>query len=61
MLSPYFLLFEPIIYIQFALCLNHALKHGITNLLKLAFGILFGEMLELATIHPSIKFPTSIT
>ena len=49
--SPYFLLFELIIYIQFALCLNHALKHGTRNLLKLGFGILFGVMLELATIR----------
>lgn len=48
--STYFLLFELIIYIQFALCLNHATKHGTANLLKLAFGILFGVMLELATI-----------
>jgi hypothetical protein len=46
----YFLLFELIIYIQFALYLNHATKHGTANLLKLAFGILFGVMLELATI-----------
>lgn len=49
--SPYFLLFELIIYIQFALCLRHALKHGTANLLKLGFGILFGVMLELATIR----------
>lgn len=49
--SPYFLLFELIIYIQFALCLSHALKHGTRNLLKLGFGILFGVMLELATIR----------
>ncbi|NOH02458.1 MAG: carotenoid biosynthesis protein [Chloroflexi bacterium] len=49
--SPYFFLFELIIYIQFALCLSHALKHGTQNLLKLGFGILFGVMLELATIR----------
>ena len=49
--SPYFLLFELIIYIQFALCLRHALKGGTANLLKLGFGILFGVMLELATIR----------
>ncbi|MBE0672073.1 MAG: hypothetical protein IH588_15945 [Anaerolineales bacterium] len=36
----YFILFEIIIYVQFALCL-----------LKLGFGILFGLMLELATIR----------
>ena len=51
MLNFYFLLFELIIYIQFALCLRHALKHGTANLLKLGFGILFGVMLELATIR----------
>lgn len=49
--NTYFLLFELIIYIQFALCLRHALKHGTGNLLKLGFGILFGVMLELATIR----------
>lgn len=49
--SPYFLLFELIIYIQFALCLRHALKGGTANLLKLGFGILFGVMLEIATIR----------
>ncbi|MBI4887748.1 MAG: hypothetical protein HY824_11695 [Acidobacteria bacterium] len=43
--SPYFLLFELIIYIQFALCLRHAFKGGTANLLKLGFGILFGVML----------------
>ncbi|MBL8102913.1 MAG: carotenoid biosynthesis protein [Anaerolineales bacterium] len=47
----YFILFEIIIYIQFALCLQHAYKHGTANLLKLGFGILFGVMLELATIR----------
>ncbi|MFN8382574.1 MAG: carotenoid biosynthesis protein [Anaerolineales bacterium] len=47
----YFILFEIIIYIQFALCLRHALKHGTANLLKLSFGILFGVTLELATIR----------
>ncbi|MBL8062072.1 MAG: carotenoid biosynthesis protein [Anaerolineales bacterium] len=49
--SPYFLLFELIIYIQFALCLRHALKGGTANLFKLGFGILFGVMLEIATIR----------
>ena len=47
----YFFLFELIVYILFALCFHHAFKHGISNLLKLAFGILFGVMLELATIR----------
>lgn len=47
----YFILFEIIIYIQFVLCLRHALKYGTANLLKLGFGILFGVTLELATIR----------
>ncbi|NUQ83499.1 MAG: carotenoid biosynthesis protein [Anaerolineales bacterium] len=49
--SPYFLLFELIIYIQLALCLHHAWKHGAGNLLRLFAGILFGVSLELATIR----------
>ncbi len=49
--TPYFLTFELIIYIQFIICLRHALRHGMGNLLKLGFGILFGVMLELATIR----------
>ena len=47
----YFTLFELIIYIQFALCLPHAWKHGKANLLRLFAGILFGVLLELATIR----------
>ncbi len=49
--NVYFILFEIIIYIQFVLCLRHALKHGTGSLLKLGFGILFGVTLELATIR----------
>ena len=49
--SVYFSLFELIIYIQFALCLHHAWKHGTANLLRLFAGILFGVLLELATIR----------
>src|SRR3990172_9185327 len=47
----YFILFELVIYIQFALCLHHAWKQGTANLLKLFAGILFGVTLELATIR----------
>ena len=47
----YFILFELIIYIQFALCLQHAWKQGVTNLLRLFAGIFFGVILELATIR----------
>ena len=41
-----FLLFELIIYLQLALCLHHARKHGTTNLLRLFAGIIFGVPLE---------------
>ena len=53
MLMPdnYFLLFELVIYIQFALCFHHAWKHGTANLVRLFAGILFGVLLELATIR----------
>lgn len=47
----YFVLFEVIIYIQFALCLHHAARVGIANLLRLIAGILFGVLLELGTIR----------
>jgi hypothetical protein len=47
----YFILFELIIYIQFSLCLHHAWKHGTANLLRLFAGLIFGVLLELATIR----------
>lgn len=47
----YFILFELIIYVQFALCLHHAWKQGTANILRLLAGVLFGIMLELATIR----------
>jgi hypothetical protein len=49
--SPYFILFELIIYLQFVLCLRHAWTHRPANLLRLLFGAAFGVMLELATIR----------
>ncbi len=49
--SLYFILFELIIYVQLALCLRHAREHGAANLLRLLAGILFGVLLELATIR----------
>ena len=49
--NTYFILFELIIYIQFALCLRHAWKHGTANVLKLLAGGAFGVLLELATIR----------
>ncbi len=47
----YFILFEFIIYLQFALCLHHAWKQGTRNLLRLLAGIIYGVLLELATIR----------
>lgn len=47
----YFILFEINIYIQFAICLRHSIKHGTPNLLKLFTGTAFGVLLELATIR----------
>ena len=47
----YFIIFEIIIYIQFALCLHHAWKQGTANLLRLLAGIVYGVALELATIR----------
>ena len=49
--NAYFILFELIIYFQLALCLQHAWQQGLANLLRLFAGILFGVMLELATIR----------
>ena len=49
--NGYFVFFELIIYLQFALCFQHAWKQGTTNLLRLFAGILFGVALELATIR----------
>lgn len=51
MSNLYFILFELIIYLQFVLCLRHAWKQGTSNLLRLLAGILFGVILELATIR----------
>jgi len=47
----YFTLFELIIYLQLMLCLRHAWKQGLPNLLRLLAGIFFGVVLELATIR----------
>lgn len=47
----YFILFELNIYLQFALCLRHAIKQGTPNLFKLFAGAAFGVLLELATIR----------
>jgi len=47
----YFILYEITLFLQLAICLPHAWKHGPGNVLKLLMGILFGVLLELATIR----------
>jgi hypothetical protein len=47
----YFIVFEFSLYLQLAVCLPHAWKKGRANLLRLFAGILFGVLLELATIR----------
>jgi hypothetical protein len=49
--NVYFVLFELTLFLQFALCLHHAWKHGSANVMRLLAGVLFGVMLELATIR----------
>jgi hypothetical protein len=49
--NPYFIIFELMIYFLFALCLQHARRQGLANLLRLLAGVLYGIILELATIH----------
>lgn len=49
--NPYFIFYEISLYLQLAVCLPHAWKHGRANLLRLFAGILFGVMLELGTIR----------
>jgi hypothetical protein len=49
--NPYFVVFELIIYLQLALCLRHASKQGTAYFLRLFAGIVYGVLLELATIR----------
>ena len=49
--NAYFIVFELTIYLQLALCLQHAWKQGTANILRLLAGIVFGVALELATIR----------
>lgn len=51
MRDPYFILYEISLYLQLIVCIPHAWKHGRTNLLRLLAGILFGVLLELATLR----------
>jgi uncharacterized membrane protein len=49
--NPYFIIFELMVYLLFALCLQHARRQGLANLLRLGAGVLYGVLLEIATIH----------
>jgi hypothetical protein len=49
--NKYFIVYEISLFLQLAVCLPHAWKHGAANLLRLFAGILFGVLLELATIR----------
>ena len=49
--NVYFIVFELIIYIQLALCLRHAWEQGVAKVLRLLAGIVYGVLLELATIR----------
>jgi uncharacterized membrane protein len=47
----YFILFEIVIYLQFAICLHHAWSQGTAKVLRLLAGIVYGVILELETIR----------
>ncbi len=49
--NPYFITFELVAYVLSVLCFVHALKKGTGNVLRLLAGIIFGVLLELATIR----------
>ena len=49
--NPYFITFEIVAYSLSILCFVHAFKKGTGNALRLLVGILFGVLLELATIR----------
>ena len=51
MQNPYFITFEIIAYSLSAVCFVHAFKKGTGNVLRLLAGIIFGLLLELATIR----------
>ena len=64
-MSPYFITFELIAYSLSILCFFHAFKKGTGNVLRLLAGILFGVLLELATIrqlnaYSYGRFPTMV-
>ena len=50
MLNPYAVAFEVILVGLFGLCLRHALRAGWHRAWQLVVGVLFGVLLETATI-----------
>ena len=51
MLNVYFLTNEVVVLALFLLCLVHAAKHGWSGVARLLFGVVFGLLLEVATIR----------
>ena len=49
--NPYFLLFELLVFLMFLGCLMHARKIGMPKVWELIAGVLFGLLLEVATIQ----------
>src|SRR5574339_395150 len=49
--GAYLLLFEILAYIQLALCVAHALKHGTPSLVRVAFAAVFGIFLEMVSLR----------
>ena len=49
--NAYFIGFELMIYLLFALCFQHAKRQGLANLLRLLAGVLYGIILEIATLR----------
>jgi hypothetical protein len=50
-ISIYFILFELLVYVLFFLCLGNAWREGMAEALGLLAGVLFGVLLEWATIR----------
>jgi hypothetical protein len=50
-ISPYFLILEALMVILLLLCLQHAWRKGAPDVLALLAGVLYGVLLELATVR----------
>lgn len=51
MIDPYFLVLELLVLILFSLCLRHAWGQGLAGVWQLLAGVVFGLLLEMATIQ----------